>query len=255
MHSTVSKHDTIAEALKSDVESAFNLARSYYEGDGVERNYRQAYRIWRWILQRPDLLDDEMLGECQNRIGWLYYSGVDFPVDHQRALFWFRRAAKNNSASASFYCGLMYANGLGVRQNMKTSVTYFRRASELGYEGKLGVGDPPETAAVIELKKIDPVVDEQQSAEDIVSAIMQEADSGDIEAQYSLGSCYASGEGVNKNTTAAIYWFRKAAEQGHARAQFKLAEAYRLGVGVECDVEKSQFWRLNAAAHGYCESA
>jgi TPR repeat protein len=257
MHSTVSKHDTIAEAIKSDVAAAFDLACSYYDGNGVdERNYRQAYRIWRWILQRPDLLDEQMLAECQNRIGRLYYSGVDFPVDHQRALFWFRKAAKNNSASANFFCGLMYANGLGVRQNMKTSVTYFRRAAELGYEGNVGsIDNNSETAAAVELEKIDGIMNEPQSDADLVTAIMQEADLGDTEAQYSLGNCYASGEGVNRNTTAAIYWFRKAAEQGHARAQFRLAEAYRLGVGVECDIEKSKFWRLNAASNGFCESA
>ena len=41
-------------------------------------------------------------------------------------------------------------------------------------------------------------------------------------AQYALGSCYANGEGVEKDLTEAVIWYRKAADQGLAEAQFNL---------------------------------
>jgi len=237
-------------ALKSDAIIAFNLACAYYDGNGVERDFRQAHRMWRWILQRPDLIDVNIIAECQFRIAWLYHSGVDFPVDHQRALFWFRKAAKNNSSAANYYCGWMYVNGFGVRENMKTSVIYFRRAAELGYEGNL-IGE----ATIERSIDGDAHCEEPEGTADVLNVTMQAADMGNTEAQYSLGHFYATGEGVNQNTLAALYWWRKAAEQGHAPAQYRLSEAYRLGIGVEPDADQSQFWRLNAATNGYCESA
>jgi hypothetical protein len=40
---------------------------------------------------------------------------------------------------------------------------------------------------------------------------------------------YASGRGIAKDDTQAVYWFRKAAEQGHAKAQYNLGLMYDYG--------------------------
>ena len=45
------------------------------------------------------------------------------------------------------------------------------------------------------------------------------AEQGNIEAQYSMGAVYYSGEGVAKDYRQAMYWFKKAAVQGDVRAQ------------------------------------
>ena len=44
------------------------------------------------------------------------------------------------------------------------------------------------------------------------------ADVGDPNAQFNLGYCYWTGDGVKKDTDEAVKWFRKAAEQGNALA-------------------------------------
>ena len=41
------------------------------------------------------------------------------------------------------------------------------------------------------------------------------AKQGEAYAQYNLGLIYFKGEGVPKNDTEAVKWFRKAADQGH----------------------------------------
>ena len=43
------------------------------------------------------------------------------------------------------------------------------------------------------------------------------AEQGDASAQLILGIMYAKGEGVAKDNTQALYWYRKAAEQGSAK--------------------------------------
>ena len=52
----------------------------------------------------------------------------------------------------------------------------------------------------------------------IVDAYRKEAEQGRADAQYSLGVCYANGEGVTKDEKEAVKWFRKAAEQGNVKA-------------------------------------
>ena len=43
-------------------------------------------------------------------------------------------------------------------------------------------------------------------------------------AQYGLGVCYATGQGVEQDYTQAVHWWRKAAEQGDAFAIEALKE-------------------------------
>jgi Sel1 repeat len=52
------------------------------------------------------------------------------------------------------------------------------------------------------------------------------AELGDAEAQNSVGACYENGEGVDRNPSDALNWYRKAAEQGFAPAQMNLARYY-----------------------------
>lgn len=92
------------------------------------------------------------------------------------------------------------------------------------------------------------------------------AEQGDVEAQYLLGTMYATGYGddlwreddpdndaLPKKDLAdveAVKWFRKAAEQGHAVAQNTLAASYYDGRGVEKDRRTALVWSHKAAAQG-----
>ncbi len=68
--------------------------------------------------------------------------------------------------------------------------------------------------------------------------------------QTMLGIMYANGEGVPKDDTQAVYWFRKAAEQGYARGQYNLAGMYANGEGVPEDYVQAYAWYSIAAAQG-----
>ena len=48
------------------------------------------------------------------------------------------------------------------------------------------------------------------------------AEQGDALAQYRLGFKFANGQGVPKNETMAIKWFRKTADQGLPQSQYNL---------------------------------
>ncbi|MBO7321300.1 MAG: sel1 repeat family protein, partial [Bacteroidales bacterium] len=50
------------------------------------------------------------------------------------------------------------------------------------------------------------------------------ADKGHLDAQYNLGNRYYNGEGVEKNYTEAVKWYRKAADKGHSNAKNTLKQ-------------------------------
>ena len=51
-----------------------------------------------------------------------------------------------------------------------------------------------------------------------VEYIREKAGRGDAEAQYQLGAMYYNGNGITKDKSEALRWYRKAAEQGHVLA-------------------------------------
>ena len=48
------------------------------------------------------------------------------------------------------------------------------------------------------------------------------AERGSAQAQYNLGVCYENGDGVEKDTSEAMKWYRIASEQGHKEAEMAL---------------------------------
>ena len=81
-------------------------------------------------------------------------------------------------------------------------------------------------------------------------AILNAAEQGDAKAQHNLGNKYRHGEGVARDDTEAVKWYRKAAEQGYAEAQFYLGVAYRDGKGVPKNVLEAVKWYRKAAEQG-----
>ena len=73
---------------------------------------------------------------------------------------------------------------------------------------------------------------QQSDASKRFAEIKIKAQQGDAKAQFKLGNCYRMGEGVNKDVTEAVKWYRKAAEQDNAEAQLGLGGLYFKGEGV-----------------------
>ena len=65
-----------------------------------------------------------------------------------------------------------------------------------------------------------------------IPRLLTAAQSGDVQAQVSLGIAYEYAYGVKKDYPAAINWYRKAAEQGNPQGQILLANMYAAGWGA-----------------------
>ena len=77
------------------------------------------------------------------------------------------------------------------------------------------------------------------------------AEQGFHVAQWRLGECYNSGNGVEKNYDQAVFWYTKAADQGLSIAQWYLAECYYNGEGVTKDYTKVVYWCQKAAVQNF----
>ena len=90
---------------------------------------------------------------------------------------------------------------------------------------------------------------------DYVTAVTElepDAEAGNAEAQFYMGTLRELGAGVPKDYGAALEWYRRAATQGHTGAQFAIGLLYHDGAGggaIPRDPVQAATW-LNSAAEG-----
>jgi len=70
-------------------------------------------------------------------------------------------------------------------------------------------------------------------------------------AELNLGLLYKNGRGVLQDFSTAGQWFERAARRGNAEAEYQLGTLYKVGEGVEHDLKQAYAWYNLAAAQGY----
>lgn len=73
---------------------------------------------------------------------------------------------------------------------------------------------------------------------------------GDPTAQLYVGFMYAHNQGVKKNLSEAIKWYKKAAMQDEVNAQYYLGEMYWNGEGVDANRDSAKYWYEKAVNQG-----
>ena len=106
--------------------------------------------------------------QAQTNLGFMYNQGLGVPENDKEAVRWWRAAAEQGVVEAQTNLGAMYAHGLGVAQNYVEAVRWWRAAAE----------------------------------------------QGDAQAQFNLGVMYANGLGVPQNDLEAHMWANISASQG-----------------------------------------
>jgi len=84
--------------------------------------------------------------------------------------------------------------------------------------------------------------------------LVQQAEQGNIVAQFALAGKYELGQDLIQDYEQAARWFLAAAKQGHAEAQYKLGRMYDNGRGVGKDYKEGARWIQAAAEQGYAEA-
>ena len=85
--------------------------------------------------------------------------------------------------------------------------------------------------------------------------LLEKAEQGNADAQFSVGVLYANGQGTLKDPKKAFEWFLKSAEQGDASAQYNVGVRYAKGEGTLKNLKKAAFWIKKANAGGHENSS
>lgn len=88
---------------------------------------------------------------------------------------------------------------------------------------------------------------QQQTPEEPLRDLRQQAQRGDLESQFQLGSAYFVGQ-PEKNLKQAEYWWKQAADKGHAMAAVSLAYLYTGRDAPEFANQRGMLKYLNQSA-------
>ena len=83
-----------------------------------------------------------------------------------------------------------------------------------------------------------------------VADLVNQAKTGNQQAQFFLAKRYQKGLGVQQNYQQALNWYTTAAKQDIAPAQLNLAMMYIRGEGVQPNAQQARFWLEKAAKMG-----
>lgn len=115
----------------------------------------------------------------------------------------------------------------------------YNEGSKAFYEGKIVDAIPPlkraaDNGHAAAQALLADILDSAEFDEDAAAYYRKAAEQGNPEAQFGLGSMYASGDGVAQNFVEARKWLTQAAKQGNKNAITRLAHSYiNGGLGLD----------------------
>ena len=107
----------------------FGVARAGPLEDGQAAYQKGDYATAMRILQP---LAAQGNASAQGRLGAIYAQGLGVPQNLGQAVIWLRKAAEQGYADAQSRLGWMYDRGLGVPQDYAQALVWYRRAAEQG---------------------------------------------------------------------------------------------------------------------------
>jgi uncharacterized protein len=110
-----------------DLQSLLLYGYMLQMGEGVEKNERQAAKLYRKGAEEDD-------AACMTNLANLYVSGTGVPVDFKKALDYYNRASEQEYGAANYMLGMLYKNGSGVEKNKTLAKKYLQLAVAQDFE-------------------------------------------------------------------------------------------------------------------------
>lgn len=154
----IAKIEFMKKAARAGIASAaLFVGVSYWQGEVVGQDYKQAYIWLKMAAERGDADSQELLGHLYNK-GW----GI--PTSYEEGVLWSRRAAMQGAGKAQVAMAVAYGLGRGVKQNFTEGYIWASLAVANGAEQAIEVRDMSE-------KNVPPVVLRQAQKKAIQLAI------------------------------------------------------------------------------------
>ena len=114
-----------ALAEKGDARAQNNLGVRYEKGQGVEQDFKEAFK---WYQKSAD----QGQATAQFNLGMSYASGQGVEKDSKEAVKWFQKAADQGNARAQYVLGFMYAEGRVLMEDNVTAYAWYNIAAVNG---------------------------------------------------------------------------------------------------------------------------
>lgn len=248
-----------------------SLAIRYYEGDGVEQDYKKARAMFGDIaaliqnyplvfhLKDVDQEYNPYVGGDGNPqtfwcirvanayLGDIYGNGDGVEVDFAKALEYYTTAARMGEGSCAYTVGIMYRDGKGTTHNMQKAKDWLEKAAKMG--------DSRAQSALWEIQGNKHSIDFSSLEALSKEEIKAKANGGEALAQTYMGQLYsglqfqgrADEQYFQEDMQKAAYWYEKAVKQGISLAAVNLGCQYMNGWGVTKNMERAIELFLQAA--------
>lgn len=195
-------------------------------------------------------------------IGYAYAQGERVEQNLDESIRWYRAAAIQGNAAASFNLGMIYmfravtldfgiletlyakgaeANEPIAQYKVGYAGQYLGRYNALDFLKKAAAQGQPD--AQLELATIYAEGKMMQDPDPVaVAEFLKKAAPHRAEAKFRLARAYLNGEGVMKSPKLAAQWFRAAAEEGHRRAQQEYGFMLSNGTGMPVNEKEAEHW-------------
>ncbi|KAI9031047.1 hypothetical protein CLU79DRAFT_831336 [Phycomyces nitens] len=223
--------------------------------------------------------------QCSYRVAVCYEIGTGTKRDDNRAIQFYRKAAKLGDPLSMYKLGIILLKGfLGVQKNEREGVSWIKRAAKTANQ------DHPqalhELGLIYEQTDVGYILPDLDYARELFSQAAQygfapsqyrlglayengslkcpvnprrsiawysrAAEQGDIESELALSGWYLTGaEGIlQQDNFQAYLWARRAADKGFSKAEYAIGYYTETGVGVEPNLNEAKRWYLRSAASG-----
>ena len=236
--------ELIKQADEGDDRAQYQLGLVYYNGDGINKNYRRAYCYFQKAA-------DQGHAEAQFMLGEMLRSGKKIGKDLKRAFEWYTLASQQGHIPSKHCLAGMVYDGEGCKRDAKRGKELFEEVAKGGYApsqmvlGAIYVGEGVEPWMAVKWFELAAEQNEQYVPyiANYLSGFMPEkafewrlraAQTGDPNSQYLVGKMYERGNGVDMDAEKARNWYQLATEKGH----FEAANALRnMDVYQESELE------------------
>lgn len=177
---------------------------------------------------------------AQTLVATIYANGLGIAQDMARAASWYDIARKNGDMRATFELALLYQNGSGVPKNRQLAAELFQTAADAGHREAIY------NLALLHVEGI-------HAEPNLVRALelmSQSAAAGLSEAHYDYGIMLLQGVGIASNQSLGTNHVGMAAQGGLLDAQVEYATLLYLGTGIEQDRPEAFLWYQKAANGG-----
>lgn len=104
-----------------------SLGRAYLKGEGIEKNPRKAYELFRQAEKKDSRV-------AIFEIARLFEKGIVVPQNTAQALAYYERSGELDYARGYYYAGKIYERGRLVDKDISKAIENYKKAVALGYD-------------------------------------------------------------------------------------------------------------------------